>query len=62
MIPSDKIVISDLKSNELFYNELIKIVNKYTQIPPKLLSIMVGNKKDQRSNVCHRPPAKSNNK
>ena len=51
MTPSDKIVVSDLKSHQLSYNELIKIVHKHTKIPLNLLSLMVGNKKIDQTSV-----------
>ena len=51
MTRSDKIVVSDLKSHELSYNELIKVVHKHTQIPLNLLSLMVGNKKIDQTSV-----------
>ena len=51
MTQSDKIVVSDLKSHELSYNELIKIVHKHTEIPLNLVSLMVGNKKIDQTSV-----------
>ena len=59
MIPSDKIVVSDLLFYdefyelfyELFYDELIKIVHKHTHLPLNLVCLMAGHKKIDQTSV-----------
>ena len=45
----NKIVVSDIKCHHLGYNDLIDIVQRNTQIPPKLISLVVGRSKLDKS-------------
>ena len=51
MTPSDKIVVSDVRSHELFCDELIKIFHKHAHIPLNLVCLMAGNKKIDQTSV-----------
>ena len=49
--PVNKIVVSDIKCLQLGYNDLIDIVQRNTQIPPKLISLVVGRSKLDKSSL-----------
>ena len=45
LTPIGRYLISDLKSHQVAYEHLLNLVTEYTQIPQKLLSLMVGRKR-----------------